>query len=320
MFFKKEVPTQDLDYDINDHGPVYRFFSSFGTYFLKFVLVNAMFLILNIPSMLVAFGYCLVLLPNLNPIFVPENFISYMNELGIIGNQTMNDVGSEAGYQLYYLIIVFCVMFLIGSTLICIGPFQAGFSTIYRNIARGHGTFLLSDFKDGIKDNWKQSLISSLISWIFTLIALFAVGFYANHFGRFGTAVSVLFFVAFLIFTIIHNMVNYLIVTVELPLKNIYKNGGIFFLIKFVPCIGLMLLLSVLLIVFPCVLLLTTTYFAYAIAVVYYLTIGFVLWQYVMAFFTNELVNKYIAPATEDDDDDENDENTNIEYTDKENQ
>ena len=90
-------------------------------------------------------------------------------------------------------------------------------------------------------------------------------------------------------------------------------------LIKFVPCIGLMLLLTILLILLPCVLLFTTTYFAYAIAVVYYLTIGFVLWQYLMAFFTNELVNKYIVPVTEEDDD-ENDENTNIEYTDKENQ
>ncbi len=294
MLFKKEIPTQDLDDDINDHGPVYRFLASLGTHSLKLVLVNIMFLIFNIPSMLVAFGYCLVMLPNLNPVFVPDNFMKYINELGIIGNSNINDVGSEAGFQLYYLIIVFCVMFLIGSTLICIGPFQSGFSTIYRNLARGNGTFIWADFKDGVKGNLKQSLVAMLISWVFSAIVLFGIGFYANNFGRFGTAVSVLFTFAFFAFLIINNMVHYLIATVELPLKKIYKNAVLFFLIKFIPCVGLILLEVGLLIAVPCILLFTTTYFAYAIAVVYYFTVAFVLCQYTMSFFTNEMVNKYM--------------------------
>lgn len=294
MLFKKEIPTQDLDDDINDHGPVYRFLASLGTHSLKLVLVNIMFLIFNIPSMLVAFGYCLVMLPNLNPVFVPDNFMKYINELGIIGNSNINDVGSEAGFQLYYLIIVFCVMFLIGSTLICIGPFQSGFSTIYRNLARGNGTFIWADFKDGVKGNLKQSLVAMLISWVFSAIVLFGIGFYANNFGRFGTAVSVLFTFAFFAFLIINNMVHYLIATVDLPLKKIYKNAVLFFLIKFIPCVGLILLEVGLLIAVPCILLFTTTYFAYAIAVVYYFTVAFVLCQYTMSFFTNEMVNKYM--------------------------
>lgn len=294
MLFKKEIPTQDLDDDINDHGPVYRFLASLGTHSLKLVLVNIMFLIFNIPSMLVAFGYCLVMLPNLNPVFVPDNFMKYINELGIIGNSNINDVGSEAGFQLYYLIIVFCVMFLIGSTLICIGPFQSGFSTIYRNLARGNGTFIWADFKDGVKGNLKQSLVAMLISWVFSAIVLFGIGFYANNFGRFGTAVSVLFTFAFFAFLIINNMVHYLIATVELPLKKIYKNAVLFFLIKFIPCVGLIFLEVGLLIAVPCILLFTTTYFAYAIAVVYYFTVAFVLCQYTMSFFTNEMVNKYM--------------------------
>lgn len=294
MLFKKEIPTQDLDDDINDHGPVYRFLASLGTHSLKLVLVNIMFLIFNIPSMLVAFGYCLVMLPNLNPVFVPDNFMKYINELGIIGNSNINDVGSEAGFQLYYLIIVFCVMFLIGSTLICIGPFQSGFSTIYRNLARGNGTFVWADFKDGVKGNLKQSLVAMLISWVFSAIVLFGIGFYANNFGRFGTAVSVLFTFAFFAFLIINNMVHYLIATVELPLKKIYKNAVLFFLIKFIPCVGLIFLEVGLLIAVPCILLFTTTYFAYAIAVVYYFTVAFVLCQYTMSFFTNEMVNKYM--------------------------
>ena len=105
---------------------------------------------------------------------------------------------------------------------------------------------------------------------------------------------SVLFTFAFFAFLIINNMVHYLIATVELPLKKIYKNAVLFFLIKFIPCVGLILLEVGLLIAVPCILLFTTTYFAYAIAVVYYFTVAFVLCQYTMSFFTNEMVNKYM--------------------------
>ena len=310
MLFKKSVPTEDLDYSEDEHSPLYRFFFSFGTYFLKLVLVNAMFLIFNIPSMLVAFGYCLVFLPMLNPVFVPENFVAYMNELGIVGNSNINDVGSDAGYQLYYLIIVFSVMFLIGSLLICIGPFQSGFTTIYRNVARGNGTYVWSDFKDGVKENWKKSLVTMLITWFLTAILMFGISFYANHFGRAGTAISVFFVVLLCFLLLINNMVHYMIATLDLPLKKIYKNAVIFFIIKFFPCLGLILLEVVLLVVVPCVLLFTTTYIAYAIAVVYYFTLAFVFCQYMISFFTNELVNTYVVPK--------NDESENKEYTDNE--
>ena len=310
MLFKKSVPTEDLDYSENDHSPIYRFFSCFGTHFLKLVLVNVMFLIFNIPSMLVAFGYCLIFLPMLNPVFVPKNFIAYMNELGIVGNSNINDVGTDAGYQLYYLIIVFSVMFLIGSLLICIGPFQSGFATIYRNIARGNGTFLWSDFKDGVKENWKKSLVTTFVTWLLTAILMLGIAFYANHFGRFGTAISVFFAVLFCFLLIINNMVHYMIATVDLPLKKIYKNAILFFLIKLIPCLGLILLEVILLVVIPCVLLFTTTYFAYAIAVVYYFTVAFVLCQFMISFFTNEMVNTYVVTK--------NDESENEEYTDNE--
>lgn len=299
MFFKKEPPKDDLQYDPNEHGPIYRFFRSFGTHFFKLTSANMLFVVMNIPAMLIAFAYCLVFLPAINDVFVPDNFVTYVTEIGLVANADINDVGNDAGFQLYYLIIVFCVMFLIGSLLVTIGPLHSGIANIYKNIARDNGVFFFSDLKDGIKTNWKQSLASMFISLVVTALLLSGIGFYSNHFGKFGTAVSVFFTVLFFIFIIIQNFVNYLIVCIELPLKKIYKNAILFFLIKLIPCVGLLLMTVVLLLVVPCILLLTTTYFAYAIAVVYYFTLAFCFCQYAFSFLANEMVNIYILPKTE---------------------
>lgn len=298
MLFKNKVPTEDLEYDEYSHGPVYRFFRGYTTYFIKLMSVNALFVILNIPSMLVAFAYCLVFLPNFNDVFIPANFVKYVTDLGLVGNETINDIGSEAGYELFYLIMVFCVMFLIGTTLICIGPFQSGFANIYKNIARNNGVYVLSDFKDGIKKNWKQSLANTFVSLIISAIILFSIGFYANHFEKVGTAVSVFFIVLLGVFIVVQNIVNYLIVSVDLSLSKIYKDAFLFVLIKLITYALLLVLAVGILLIIPVALLLTATWFGYAIAILFYITLAFCFPQYAFAFFTNEMIDLYILPKT----------------------
>lgn len=294
----KNIPVEDLEYDEYAHGPVYRFFRGYFTHFIKLMSVNALFLIFNIPSMLVAFAYCLIFLPNYNSIFIPENFVNYVADLGIVGNEAINDIGTEAGYNLYYLIIVFCVMFLLGTTLICIGPFQSGFATIYRNLARSQGISIFSDFKDGVKKNWKMSLKNMIISWIITAVLLFGIGFYANNFGKFGTAASVFFLVLFCMFVVVQNIINHMIVSLDLPLGKIYKNSILFMFIKLLSYALLFALVVVLFLILPVALLFTTTYIGYAIAIIYYLLIAFCLPQYAFAFLTNDMINLYIVPKT----------------------
>lgn len=326
MLFKNNVPTEDLEYDEYSHGPIYRFFRAYSTYFIKLMSVNALFLVFNIPSMLIAFAFCLVFLPNFNSVFIPENFAQYIAELGITGNAAINDVGYDVAYQIYYLIFVVLVMFLIGSLLVCIGPLQSGFMTIFRNIARNQGAFMVNDFKDGVKKNWKMSLKNMFISLIFTAILMFGIGFYANHFGKFGQAASVFFTVIFCMFTVVQQIVNYLIVTIDLPLGKLYKNAVLFLFIKLFPYAGLFVLSIALLVVLPAILLFTTTFFGYAITIVFYFVFAFSFIQLAFAFLTNENVNLYILPKTEkfqammkeklanqasesdDDDDDESDE------------
>ena len=302
----KRVPKED--YVPEQHGPVYNFFYSIKTHLFTLMSANVLFLVFNIPMMLVSFGFTLFFLPYTNSVFIPENFAQFMYDSGVVGNQSINDVGTDAAYQIYYLIVLFCVMFLLGSTLLVIGPFQAGFSQIYRNLYRQEGVFLFTDFKEGMKNNWKQSLAASLISFVVTALCLLATGFYLNIGTSWGTAIGTFFVILFFVFIIIQNMVYTMIVSRELPLRKIYKNAFLFFLLKFGPCLGLALMLIVTLIIIPSFLLITTTYFAYAVVVFYYLTFIFGFVQYTIAYFTGELIKEYMAPMDAEEDPEEDDE------------
>ncbi len=305
----KKVPTED--YVPEQHGPVYNFFYTFKTHYMMVMSANFLFVVFNIPMMLLGFIYVLGFLPRINSVFEPQAFVQYMIDSGVVGNTSINDVGNEAAFQIYYLIVVFCVMFLMGSTLLVIGPFQAGFAQIYRNLYRQEGVFLFTDFKEGMRNNWKQSLAASFISCIVTALCLGAIGFYLNMGTKAGTAIGTFFVLLFFAFVVIQNMVYTMIVSREISLKNIYKNALLFFLLKFGPCLGIILLLIGTLIVIPAMLMVTTTYFAYAVVVFYYLTFIFGFVQYTIAYFTGELIKEYIEPKTpvteqpEDDFDDE---------------
>lgn len=301
----KKVPVQD--YEEQQHGPVFNFLYSIKTHFTTLMSTNILFVIFNIPMMLVAFAITLMVLPTMNPVFIPENFAQFMLDSGVVGNQVMNDVGTEAAYQIYYLIVVFCVMFLMGTTLTVIGPFQAGFSQIFRNLYRQESVFIFNDFKDGMKSNVKQSLIAGIIGVLFTIVDMLAVSFYSGLGSKFGTAAATFFVVLFFVFIIVQNMVYTMIVSREISLKNIYKNAFLFVLLKFGPCFALVLVMIVFYIVIPAALMMSTTFFAYAVVVIYYLTLVFAFIQYLMAFFTGEVIKEYIEPKsptpTYDDDD-----------------
>lgn len=305
-----------VDYVEQEHGPVYNFLYSFKTHFLTLMSVNLLFSIFNIPMFFVAFAFTIFILPILNDTFVPANFVEFMAEAGLVGNETINDIGAEASYQLYYLIVVFCVMFLVGSGLFCVGPFQAGFSKIYRNLYRQEGVFIIADFKDGVKENWKQALASMIISLVVSAVSLFAIGFYLNSGTTLTTVFGTFFVLFFFVFIIVQNMVNTMIVSVDMPLHKMYRNAFLFFLIKFGPCVGLLGIIVLMLLVIPFALILTTTYAAYGFLVFYYLTFVFFFIQYMLAFFTGELISTYIgkAPSASDeefDDLDDDDEDNN---------
>ena len=60
------------------------------------------------------------------------------------------------------------------------GPFNAGVSYVLRNWARDEHSFVLSDFKDAVKANWKQALIMSLIDGVMPFVLFTGWRFYGS--------------------------------------------------------------------------------------------------------------------------------------------
>ena len=300
--FKKEV--SQVDYVETEHGPIYNFFYSFWTHIRTLMGANVLVIVFNIPMMFLAYAFSLFILPVMNSTFNVNNFVKLLVENGVVGNATLgNDIhGEDAAVQMYFLLIVFCVMFLITSCLFCIGPFQAGFSQIYRNLRRQNGVFFFDDLKEGIKTNLKQSLIVMFIGMIVTALDLFAAAFYLNIQNKIGPFIAAFFIAFFFVFMLVQNMVYQLMVSRDLSIKNLYRNAFLFFLLKFGPCFLILGIMVLFLMVIPFVLLLSTSYLTLGIYVFFYAFLVVTFIQYLVAFFTGELINEYMpAPKTEDD-------------------
>ncbi len=60
------------------------------------------------------------------------------------------------------------------------GPFNAGICYVLRNWARDEHSFVLSDFKDAVKSNWKQALLMSLIDGLMPFVLFTGWRFYTG--------------------------------------------------------------------------------------------------------------------------------------------
>ena len=124
-------------------GPFAHFFISGWNHLVRLMGVNVLFLLFNIPSLAIAFGFSIVFMPGIVSAFNLNKFISITA-----------DAGTEVvSYQLLSLLMVFFVISVTASLLICIGPFQTGFAQVYKDIRNGTSVSLFGSFKVGLKEN-----------------------------------------------------------------------------------------------------------------------------------------------------------------------
>ncbi len=108
-----------------------------------------------------------------------------------------------------------------------IGPATAGLTYILRNYAREQHAFMLSDFWDAVKNNWKQSVPTGIIMILLGIIVYFSASFYFLNISG-STLFTVMFGITIavaLILLFASYYVYLLIVTVDLKLSQLYKNS-----------------------------------------------------------------------------------------------
>lgn len=138
------------------------------------------------------------------------------------------------------------------------GPFTAGISYVMRNWARDEHSFLFSGFIQGMKDNWKQALLFSLINGLAPLTVYLCVQYYmelANASPLFCIPIGIIALTV-LIWSLAAQLMPTMMVSYNLSFKALVKNSVLLSLATLPRAIGIKILTLILpIITIVCILL-----------------------------------------------------------------
>ncbi len=181
------------------------------------------------------------------------------------------------------------------------GPFTAGVSYVTRNWARDEHAFIWSDFKDAVKENWKQGLVVSLITSVIPLLVYMGWRFYGQmaRTQTFMIVPQILVMMLALVWAICVTYFYPLMVTYELKLKDVLRNGLLLGVARLPMSIGIRLLHCVPVILGAVMYLFWNPLYAVLIIAGYYILIGFTLSRFVTASWTNAVFDRYLNSRIE---------------------
>ncbi len=199
------------------------FFDVLFRKFVKFMQLNLLYLVFSLPYLLVLY------------LFSPLNATALASvEFNGIGEFVKTFTGeSFIGFDLTLrLLFVFGIAVLWGT-----GPASAGGAYIMRNFAREEHAWVMSDFWDNVKFNFKQSMAVLLIDILVIYVSIVAFNFYSMQYETtpnqiYLIAQGILAFVL-MIYTFMHYYIYQLMISYENKLVDLYKNAMLFCIAKF---------------------------------------------------------------------------------------
>lgn len=228
-------------------------------------------------------------------------FIVTMIITGIISSRIINPISAIANNAELESAIVLLdlalrvVLSLLFTVFYGMGPVTAGSTYIIRNYGREEHCWLVSDFFERFKSNFKQSIVV----WIIDLAALFlltiAIDFYMNA-GIYILSFMIIFVA--IVYTLMHLYIYQILITFDLPLKNIFKNSLIFAMAKAPKNLLLLLITIMVHIVIPiAAVLITQNPIAILVIILLELILLPALTSFTTNFFIYSDIEKYINLA-----------------------
>lgn len=258
----------------SDHLPKNRlhlFFEMLRIRFFKLMHLNLIMMAFALPFV-VCIVFFLVMVPNATP---PEQ----MN-LEFV----------------YNLIINFCIFNVPCCIIYSLG--QVGLTYVARNWARDEHAWIWGDFKDAIKTNWKQALITGTAKGIFILASVWAAFFYWQMSAVEGNLYFVMFCVLVVVMFVLAMADLYIwptMITYELKLRHVFRNSVIMALAR-LPWSVLFLIIQAL----PVLLVFFIPNGIVSLVVgLYYVLIGFAMTTFINVSYTNAAFDKLINPHIE---------------------
>lgn len=220
-----------------------------------------------------------------------ESQLAALQSAGVVDLVTMNAYTSE-----YLLLSVSSTLLYLIPCILITGPIQAGVAHVTRNWARDEHAFIWSDFKDAVKENWKQGLGVSAITAVMPY--LIYVGY--QTYGQMGADNKFFLLPQMLVLTL--GLVWALALTFMYPMMVCYKvkfsdliKNSIMMALARLPQTAAMRICTLLpsaicLVIFY----LTSSVYALLAWGVYYIVVGYALSRFVFASFTNGVFDRFI--------------------------
>lgn len=131
--------------------------------------------------------------------------------------------------KFWKLIEVNLIYLLTCIPVVTIGLGNAGMTFLTRNFSREKPVFVVSDYVDIIRKNWKQALPVGVINTALTLLLAYDIVFFFESYIQGGDITQLIFlglvFGIYTIFTIMKYYVYMMLITFRLTLKQLYKNA-----------------------------------------------------------------------------------------------
>ncbi len=199
-------------------------------------------------------------------------------------------------------VLLLQTLFLLVPCIAITGPFTAGIAYVTRNWARDEHAFVLSDFVDAVKGNWKQALLSSTITGFVPLLLYVCTTFYGDMAASnpLYYVPEVLVFLISILWLCAQMYIYPQMVTYRINFRGLVRNSLIMVVGRFPMTLGLKLL-SLLPLLICLIVSLLTPYAQYAMLVygAYYILIGYALSRFVQASYANAVFDRYLNPNIE---------------------
>ena len=232
--------------------------------------------------------------------WLPAVIWSGVNLLTLVQMLVDAPAGADMGARVYSL--AFTYLLILWPLIAITGPATAGASYVSRNWARGQHSFMVSDFWEHARKNWKQALCVSTITGALPVLLLFLWRFYgalAESMSGLFIIPEVIVLIAALLWLLMLQVAYTMMVTYKLTLRQLLGNAIRMALGRLPLFLGLRLLTSILPLGIAIVFLYFPERATFPLAVggFFYLVFGLALNRLIYASLANALCEAYLNPS-----------------------
>jgi len=201
LFFNYDKPGPGVEKDGPKKRGVFLFLELLWRKLGKIFLSNMLYVLVSLPVILLYHFLCFY-------------FLSAIMPAEIVGNSTVIN-------QLTLILTALLTIFW-GT-----GPVSCGYTFLLRNFAREEHVWLVSDFFEHIRKNFKQSLIIFIIDIVVLVSGVNSIYFYFNMSGQYPMLRYLAYFMiaAMIIYTFMHFYMYEFLITFNVKVKDVFKNS-----------------------------------------------------------------------------------------------